>query len=181
MVVTRSTTRAPGAATKAATTRKAARGAKSSTTPRWSHIPSRIYIIWLIISLLLVAWDTGYILGRPHTLPGGKWHEPIWTPYTLYSNIDLIYGWKGLDEGNGFAAAHSTMNIVESGMYIFYLLIIVFYARKNTGRRRALRGQSAGLAVVLGFGASLMTLSKALLYGKFIIDILGDVLMIEQL
>ena len=172
MVVTRSATRAPGAVTKPAltipaTTRKAARRANNGTTPRWSHIPSRISIIWLAISLPLATWDTVYILGRPNTWPGGKWHEPVWIPYTLYGNVDLIYGWKGLHEDNGFAAAQSTMNIVGGGMYIFYLLIIVFYARKDNGRRRALKGRSGGLDVVLGFGASLMTLSKTLLYGKF--------------
>lgn len=174
MVATRSKTRAPSATIKPASdipapARRAGPNPTRNTIRRWSHIPSRLTVTWLTISLPLVAWDTGYVLGRPHTMIGGKWHDPIWTPYGLYSNVDLVYGLKALDENNGFTAAQSTMNIIESGMYILYLLIIGLSARRDAKGRRALRGRNAGFAMLLGFGASLMTLSKTLLYGEYLI------------
>ena len=176
MVVTRSTTREAGRTVKAAPT-KGTRKTKLTTIPHWSHAPSRSTIIWLIVSIPSIVWNIGYVLGRPHTMLGGRWHEPIWVPYGVYSRIDLVYGEKGLEENNGYLAGQSIMNIIESLMYISYLLIIVLYARRYSGPQRELRGRSAGLALSLGFGASLMTLSKAMLYGKYVNDMSVYILM----
>jgi hypothetical protein len=51
------------------------RGVRKGT---WAHTPSNLAIIWLFISLPLVAWDTGYVLLRPLTMPGGKLHWPLY-------------------------------------------------------------------------------------------------------
>ena len=57
----------------------------------WSHTPSNLTLIWLAISLPLVIWDTGYTLLRPHSMPGGSLHWPLWKPYDLYGRVDHVY------------------------------------------------------------------------------------------
>jgi hypothetical protein len=50
------------------------RGARKG---KWAHTPSNLTIIWLLVSLPLVAWDTGYVMLRPLTMPGGSLHWPL--------------------------------------------------------------------------------------------------------
>ncbi len=45
------------------------RGARKGS---WAHTPSNLAIIWLLVSLPLVIWDTGYVMFRPLTMPGGS-------------------------------------------------------------------------------------------------------------
>src|SRR5690242_12203083 len=56
----------------------------SGRSSTFAHAPTNLTLLWLIVSLPLVAWDTGYILLRPHSMPGGKFHWPLWVPYELY-------------------------------------------------------------------------------------------------
>ena len=134
------------------------------------HTPSLVSLAWLLISLPLVAWDVGYVFGRPHTMPGGWAHKPVWQPYELYGRIDHIYGQKAWESGNGFTGAQSFMNLVETFLYIAYLLM---WRANGTvdprhGGRRVLKGMLAGRAMLLCFAAAVMTLSKTVLYCKLI-------------
>ncbi|KUJ13437.1 uncharacterized protein LY89DRAFT_591637 [Mollisia scopiformis] len=130
----------------------------SETTPTaWSHKPSNLTIAWLLISIPLVIWDTIYVLFRPLTMPGGSLQYPLYIPYEIYLQTDYIYGWKALEQNNGFTAAQATMNIVETALYCWYLYIVL--DRKYVG------GKAGTLAVLVGFSAALMTLSKTVLYG----------------
>lgn len=146
---------------------------------KWAHTPSNLTLIWFIISLPLVAWDTGYVLLRPHSMPGGWAHVPIWVPYDLYGKIDYIYGWKAFNEHNGFTAAQALMNVVESLFYIYYLYILYIYGKPSPapgrgapklsmmgflGGERYLTGKMAGVAVLALFSGSVMTLAKTVLY-----------------
>ncbi|KAH8841199.1 hypothetical protein MCOR27_004560 [Pyricularia oryzae] len=151
-------------------------GSSSSTTSSsspaiLSHTPSTLALAWLAISLPLVAWDTGYIMLRPHSMPGGSWHAPIWVPYALYGQVDYVYGRERWEAGDGFCGAQGTMNIVETLMYLAYLWI--WYSNKTaTGAsgsgaastRGAVTGRSAGLAMLIMFSACVMTVSKTVLY-----------------
>lgn len=145
----------------------------------WAHTPSNISILWLAVSLPLVAWDTGYVMLRPHSMPGGSLHWPIWAPYELYGRVDYIYGWKAFNEKNGFTAAQSLLNIVETSMYLYYLYILFTYGRSSNaqgrgapktsdvgvlGQQRYVDGQMGAVAVLVGFSAAIMTLSKTVLY-----------------
>lgn len=148
---------------------------------KWAHTPSNLTLIWIIVSLPLVAWDTGYVMLRPHSMPGGWAHSPIWKPYDLYGKIDYIYGWKAFNENNGFTAAQGFMNIVESLFYIYYVYILYKYGKPSPapgrgapkpftigflGEGKYLGGKMAGVAVLVLFSGALMTLSKTILYGK---------------
>jgi hypothetical protein len=148
---------------------------------KWAHTPSNLTLIWLIISLPLVAWDTGYVFLRPHSMPGGWAHKPIWGPYELYGKIDYIYGWKAFNEHNGFTAAQGFMNIVESLFYIYYLYILYVYGKASPapgrgapkpstigflGEERYLSGKMAAVAVMVLYTGSVMTASKTVLYGE---------------
>lgn len=139
----------------------------SSTSPSpsgWSHAPTTLTLIWLAVSLPLVIWDTGYVLGRPHTMPGGWAHWPIWAPYALYGEVDHIYGFKQWNAGNGFTAAQGWLNAVETAMYLAYFWIWYSSARGVRGGEKRIAGRAGAFAVVLGFAASVMTVSKTVLY-----------------
>ncbi|KAF8864209.1 hypothetical protein BDZ45DRAFT_669772 [Acephala macrosclerotiorum] len=145
----------------------------------WAHTPSNLTIIWLFISLPLVAWDTGYVMLRPYSMPGGSLHWPIWAPYELYGKVDYIYGWKAFNEKNGFTAAQGFLNTIETLMYVYYLYILFAFGRQSKaqrrgapkaskvaflGRQRYVDGGKGAVAVLVAFSAAVMTVSKTVLY-----------------
>lgn len=164
--------------------------AKSSPAPttngasrKWVHTPSAALTIWLIVSLPLVIWDAGYVLLRPHSMPGGRLHSPVWTPYALYGTVDYIYGWPAYNARNGFTAAQTLMNVFETLGYLYYMWIVYRNAATVTSGRGAQKklnkgfvwllagekvvaGRTGAVALLVAYTASVMTLSKTLLYCK---------------
>ncbi|KAF9872997.1 hypothetical protein CkaCkLH20_09507 [Colletotrichum karsti] len=178
MVSTRSTSRAlpngidspprtsPPRAVAAAAATLAPKDNKS-TARGWSHAPTPVTLFWLLVSLPLVAWDTGYVLLRPWTMPGGHLHWPLWAPYALYGEVDHVYGWKAFNARNGFTSAQGALNFVETVMYLVY--VWVYFSRGRAvdgpaGVKKVVGGRAGALAVVVGFSAAVMTLSKTVLY-----------------
>lgn len=114
------------------------------------------------------------MLLRPLSMPGGSLYSSLWAGHKLYAQVDYIYGWKAINEKNGFTAAQATMNIPETLIYVSYLYLV--YSRgtlKATSggvipqlfAQRSVAGNPAVLVVMLGFTAAVMTFSKTLLYG----------------
>ncbi|OKL60629.1 hypothetical protein UA08_04164 [Talaromyces atroroseus] len=146
------------------------------------HTPSIIILLWLLISVPLVLWDTGYVLLRPHTMPGGKFHSPIWSPYALYGTIDYVYGWPAFDAKNGFTAAQGLLNLFETAAYIFYLAVIyvcgttatssgrISTKKVNKGlqwflfEEKVVPGRIGSFALLVAYAASVATFSKTILY-----------------
>ncbi len=124
----------------------------------------------MAVSLPLVAWDTGYVLLRPLSMPGGALHWPVWAPYDLYGRVDHMYGFKQWYARNGFTAAQGVLNLAETAMYLAYLYIwwaySTFDAAKSAGvaGRKGVGGRAGALAVLLAYAAASMTLSKTVLY-----------------
>ncbi|KAI1121576.1 hypothetical protein F5Y10DRAFT_98315 [Nemania abortiva] len=154
-----------------ATTRSAAKssssssGASSSAATTYTHAPSALTLFWLAVSLPLVAWDCGYVLLRPRTMAGGDLHWPLWTPYALYGEVDHVYGWKAFNANNGFTGAQGLLNVAETLMYAYYFL--AYYRNAVSvggGGRKVVVGRKAATAVLVGFSAAVMTLSKTVLY-----------------
>lgn len=144
--------------------RVAIRDVASPTSSRvWSHTPTSLIKIYLAISLPFCTWDILYVLLRPHSMPGGKYHWPLWVPYELYGRVDYVYGWKAWDEHNGFTAGQTWMNVVETALYICYLTIVFRFGQQSAGTR-TLYGQKAGCAALIGYSAAIMTFSKTALY-----------------
>jgi hypothetical protein len=110
-----------------------------------------------------VVWDTTYVLLRPHSMEGGAVHWPIWAPYKLYGTVDHIYGWKAYNAANGFTGAQSSLNVVETAMYVAYFLIW----RANKDGEGKISGAVGGKALILLWSAAVMTLSKTVLYCEF--------------
>lgn len=149
---------------------------------KWVHTPSTAMTFWLVLSVPLVLWDAGYVLLRPHSMPGGKLHSPIWTPYALYGTVDYIYGWPAFNARNGFTAAQTVMNLVETAAYLFYLYVVYEYGTSTTLTGRAFQkrgpkglmwflreekvvpGRIGAIALLVAYSASVMTVSKTLLY-----------------
>ncbi|EFQ26960.1 uncharacterized protein GLRG_02131 [Colletotrichum graminicola M1.001] len=181
MVATRSSSRAlpngvdaspshspsPAPAPAVASVASAVRDNKSAAPRGWSHAPTTFTAAWLLISLPLVAWDTGYVLLRPWTMPGGHLHWPLWAPYALYGEVDHIYGWKAFESRNGFTSAQGALNLVETLMYLAYVWLYVSRGQPvggPAGAKKTVGGRAGALAVVIGFSAAVMTLSKTVLY-----------------
>ncbi|CVL13617.1 uncharacterized protein FPRN_05040 [Fusarium proliferatum] len=138
---------------------------KKHAAHTWHHTASSTTILWLAVSLPLVIWDIGYVFGRPHTMPEGFLHWPLYVPYALYGEVDHVYGWKAFNAKNGFTAAQTALNVVETVMYLVYLYMLWTRADKTLdGAKRTLSGRDGALAVVIGFSAAVMTLSKTILY-----------------
>jgi hypothetical protein len=135
----------------------------------FQHAPTPTTLAWLAVSLPLVAWDTAYVLGRPHTMEGGVLHWPLWVPYTLYGTVDHVYGWKAFNANNGFTGAQGLLNLVETVMYVTYLWLYFVWGTTattigGTGANKTIGGRVGAVAVLVGFSAAVMTLSKTVLY-----------------
>jgi hypothetical protein len=98
--------------------------------------------------------------------------------------MNTRFKWKAFNEQNGFTAAQTLLNIVETSMYVYYLYILFAFGRQSAaqgrgapkrssvgflGEQRYVDGQKGGLAVLLGFSAAVMTFSKTLLYCKYLV------------
>ncbi|KAF2209783.1 hypothetical protein CERZMDRAFT_46647 [Cercospora zeae-maydis SCOH1-5] len=161
----------------------------SSSSGSWSHTPSHLTLLWLAISLPLVIWDAGYVLLRPHSMPGGYLHSPIWKPYALYAEIDYVYGFPALASKNGWTATQTWFNVFETAGYAVYLYWVFTFGVRDDGEgrgapgkrelekvgnagglleglveRRVLDGKLAGKAVVLGFSVASLTFFKTVMY-----------------
>lgn len=165
-------------------TRPSASSAPTRTPPSasWSHTPSNLTLLWLAISLPLVIWDTGYVVLRPLSMPGGALHSPIWKPYALYGTVDHVYGFKAWEAHNGWTLAQGSVNAVETVAYLVYLYVVYAYGQQEEtqgrgapdqdtmGRLRGLSesrkvyGRLATGAVLLGYSTAWLTFSKTVLY-----------------
>ncbi|EGR48523.1 uncharacterized protein TRIREDRAFT_32204, partial [Trichoderma reesei QM6a] len=138
---------------------------RSSSSSTFAHAPSTATLLWLTISLPLVIWDTGYVLLRPHSMPGGAWHYPLWAPYKLYGEIDHIYGFKAFRAGNGFTSAQGFLNAIETLLYLWYLGAWYFAGKRSSSAGyKVVSGRAGARATLVGFSAAVMTLSKTILY-----------------
>ncbi|GJC86022.1 hypothetical protein ColLi_08860 [Colletotrichum liriopes] len=100
-------------------------------------------------------------------MPGGHLHWPLYVPYALYGEVDHVYGWKAFNAGNGFTSAQGALNAVETVMYLVYVWL--YFSRGKAvegpaGVKKAVGGRAGALAIVVGFSAAVMTLSKTVLY-----------------
>lgn len=109
-------------------------------------------------------------------MPGGRIHFPIWKPYALYGTVDYIYGWPAWDSHNGFTAAQGALNAVEVLMYIYYVVVMWRTSAKGLyafsdvhtlvsgSHDTRVRAPGVAKAVIMLFSATVMTLSKTVLY-----------------
>ncbi|KAI1771311.1 hypothetical protein F4818DRAFT_429685 [Hypoxylon cercidicola] len=169
MVTTRSASKAASPAAPSPSRSPIAASASTTTATTalsWAHAPSRATLWWLLISLPLVVWDSVYVLFRPWTMEGGPLHWPLYVPYRKYGEVDHVYGWQAFEARNGFTSAQGSLNVVETAMYCLYLYLYytagVRVARSSS--TKVLTGRPAAVAVLTVFSASVMTLSKTVLY-----------------
>lgn len=176
---------------------------KSSPAPtttgnsrKWVHTPSVAVTLWLVFSVPLVVWDAGYVLLRPHSMPGGRLHSPIWTPYALYGKIDYIYGWPAFNARNGFTAAQTALNVVETLGYLYYLFIVYHHGATVVSGRSApkqkkgfvwlltgekvVAGRTGAIALMVAYTASVMTLSKTILYCKLTLTFGNEICLVRR-
>ncbi|MCJ1424830.1 hypothetical protein MMC29_002718 [Sticta canariensis] len=105
-------------------------------------------------------------------MPGGHLHSPVWQGYALYGSVDYVYGWPAFEANDGFTAAQSSLNVVETLGYLVYLWM-VWKEGGRDGKEPGIKGRLeerveggwAAAAVLARFAFSVMTLSKTVLYG----------------
>jgi hypothetical protein len=81
--------------------------------------------------------------------------------------LGLLYGWVAFHARDGFTAAQGSLNAVETAMYLFYLWEVLRGSSVSVGVKDGVRrvsGWVGGRAVLVGFSAAVMTLSKTVLY-----------------
>lgn len=108
---------------------------------------------------------------------------PIWKPYEIYASIDHVYGWPGWENKDGFGGAQGVLNVVEIVMYGLYAMIVYNHgvpAAAGTGLQVGhgvsgwfaggvkVRGKAGNRALIIGFAAAVMTLSKTVLYCEYL-------------
>ncbi|KAJ7267237.1 hypothetical protein C8J57DRAFT_1327085 [Mycena rebaudengoi] len=105
--------------------------------------------LWFLVTVPVIAWDVGYCFMRPRSMEGGDLHW-IWQPYSIYQNVDLVYGVEALKRGDGFTNAQSLLNVFETLFNIAYLYL----------------AHVAGWppAPLIGFTSAALTLAKTVLY-----------------
>jgi len=104
-------------------------------------------------------------------MPGGALHRPLFKPYALYGTVDYIYGWPAWRARNGFTAAQAGLNVVETVGYLGYLGVVGWFAGGcgvGGARWGGVGGGWGGVACLCGFGLSVMTVSKTVLYCFFL-------------
>ncbi|KAK9429909.1 hypothetical protein V1505DRAFT_372560 [Lipomyces doorenjongii] len=87
--------------------------------------PITLVAAWFVLSNVIVTWDASYVLSRPHSFPGGKWHF-LWKPYALYGEIDYVYGLPAFEGNDGFPSAQALMTLVEAVFNYVYLFTSYF-------------------------------------------------------
>ena len=129
----------------------------------FTHETSTALTIWLILLIPFTIWDSTYVFLRPYTLPGGKWHDTFFSPNTHYASVDLMYSRKNWESGDGFVAAHDVLHLTECTLAAIYLWIVFVYGRRTQGISRAVTGNHASLALIVGLMEGAMTLEMTLM------------------
>ncbi len=75
-----------------------------------------------------------------------------------------MYGQRAWEEHNGFTAAQGSLNLLETAGYVAYLWVVW---RQGEGRERRVGGGWGGVACLVGFALSVMTVSKTVLYCEY--------------
>jgi len=109
----------------------------------------RFITIWILIAGLVVTWDAGYVLNRPHSMAGGYlfW---LFQPYAKYITLDLLYG----NTQNSFVVAQSWLNVLEI-LLGFFSLAMYHYSKSSTKKN---------LACLLLLITCVATFAKTVLY-----------------
>jgi hypothetical protein len=148
-----------------------------SYVPEPIHQYTALELVWIFVSPLIVLWDVGYVLLRPISMPGGPIHRPFWTAYGLYGRVDHLYGFPGLDRGDGLVAAYAVMNFLESCSYLWCAWRLFHDGKINQRRNgawlqeRYVNGRMASKVLLVTFATSLVVCAKTILYGKHIYTI----------
>jgi hypothetical protein len=115
-----------------------------------SNVKTRGWVsAWFLLTIPIIFWDVGYCFMRPHSFEGGSWHF-LWKPYSIYQNIDLVYGVQHYMDKNGFTNAQSLLNVVENFLNITYIYLAHISPSPS--------------APLVGILSATMTLSKTVLY-----------------
>jgi hypothetical protein len=144
----------------------------SPLAPAYYH--TGVELVWVFVSPLVVLWDVAYVLLRPHSMPGGPIHRPLWIPYEIYGRVDYLYGIPGLERGDGLVAAFAVINFLESTLYLwcawklFSESKISQYDEGAWFQERYIEGCMGNKVLLVMFATSLTVCTKTILYGKSI-------------
>lgn len=131
---------------------------------QFSHRPRLAILLWCLWVFPFTLWDTLYLVLRPHSLPGHKWHKPYFSgSFTIWAGIDRIYGQYGYDEKEGFVLAQSVMNMTEATLCIAYVWVI-WQNGQGSFWSKEVGGKAGAQAIMFGLSAGYVTAIKTALY-----------------
>lgn len=105
--------------------------------PRW-------IVIWFLVTIPIMLWDSLFILFRPASLPGGSL-DWVWWGYRYYIAVDTRYG----NINDTLVIAFTWGNLIEMALS----LLVCFYHKQR-------RPES----VLWAFAVAWITLTKTFLY-----------------
>ena len=82
---------------------------------------SKWVVAWLIITSLVALWDTAFVLLRPESMTGGKYHA-LFSPYDLYTSVDKAYG----DLHNPWIKTQSVANVAE--IFLNFVVLVLHFS-----------------------------------------------------
>ena len=113
----------------------------SKLLPLNNYVPKWV-CTWVLFSGIIVTWDAGFVLNRPHSIT-----NPLWSAsYSIYTRVDTLYA----DLEDDFIYSQSLINLLEVALGIISILVICSRNFKP--------------AAVLILIISTMTCSKTILY-----------------
>ena len=90
---------------------------------------------------------------------------PLFEPMRSWATVDRIYGEQGWYEREGFTAAQGVVNMLEVTLYMIYVGIV--FRNSKAPSLSGFGGKTAAWAVLIGFGAGVVTATKTSLYCRY--------------
>ncbi|KAF2466905.1 uncharacterized protein BDR25DRAFT_305769 [Lindgomyces ingoldianus] len=131
----------------------------------WAHTTRLPILIWCLWAFPFTIWDTLYLLLRPHSLPGQKWHDSYFSHvFAIWASVDHIYGEEGWRNKSGFVLAQSAINVTEATLYMVYIWIILRSGSQISASKWRIGGRTGAWAVLVGEVAGCVTATKTAMY-----------------
>lgn len=123
-------------------------------TLKYTHNPATWFVVWCILNILWIYYESAFVALRPHSLPGGKWYTPFFKPFAPWAAIDTRYCEQAWSDKNQVPNAYVGLGTFES----LFLLSYLTHVAKAGGLRWILKtsrikGSAAVKAVVWAYTA----------------------------
>lgn len=137
----------------------------------FTHTPRYKIAVWSLLSYFSIWYDVAYISLRPHTLPGGKWHGPVFKPMVRWAAIDNLYGEQAWNDNDTVLAAKANIGCFEANLHLIYLCHLVRAGGLSwTMGTSRISGRLTAQTVLFGLLAMAIQATKLSFYSTFVVS-----------